>query len=454
MSDAPFDLVVRSRRVVTPDGVRDAVIAVRHGRIEFVGAIDEIMEDLRAFPETLVDFSDRVVLPGAVDVHVHVNEPGRTEWEGFATATAAAAAGGVTTIVDMPLNSSPVTTSVAALIEKQESARHQCRVDVGFHGGLVPESVERMAELAASGVLGVKTFLCDSGLDEFPATGRHDLRTAMASLAAEGLPLLAHAELDEHVGTVHQPSDYASYLASRPRKCEHAAIRLLIETSRETGCRVHIVHLSSADALDALADARQEGVPISVETCPHYLFFDSTRIDDGNTRLKCAPPIRESENRERLWQGLLSGQIDLVASDHSPCLPAMKHLDSGDFARAWGGIASLGLGLAALWTEGRERGVTLPQLAEWTSAAPAALVGISDRKGAIAPGRDADLVIWDPDAEFAVTEETLCFRHPLSPYVGATLAGVVEKTYLRGHVVFDSGEFTGEPRGELLSRSR
>ena len=454
MSDAPFDFVVRSRRVVTPDGVRDAAIAVRDGRIEFVGAIEEIMEGLRAFPDTLVDFSDRVVLPGAVDVHVHVNEPGRSEWEGFATATAAAAAGGVTTLVDMPLNSSPVTTSEASLREKKESARHNCRVDVGFHGGLVPESVDRMAELSASGVLGVKTFLCDSGLDEFPATGADDLRTAMASLAAEGLPLLAHAELDEHVRTVHEPSRYASYLASRPRECEHAAIRTLIETSRETGCRVHIVHLSSADALDDLANARREGVPVSVETCPHYLFFDAGRVDDGDTRLKCAPPIREAENRERLWQGLLDGSIDLVASDHSPCLPEMKHLDSGDFARAWGGIASLGLGLAALWSEGRERGVTLPQLAEWTSAAPAALVGLSDRKGAIAPGRDADLVVWDPDTELAVTEETLRFRHPLSPYVGTTLAGVVERTYLRGHVVFDDGRLTGEPQGEPLSRSR
>jgi len=454
MSDAPFDLVIRSRRVVTPDGVLDAAVAVRDGRIEFVGAIDEIMKGLHGVPQTVTDFSDRVVLPGAVDAHVHVNEPGRTEWEGFATATAAAAAGGVTTIVDMPLNSSPVTTSTSALRQKRARARGKCRVDVGFHGGLVPENVDRIAELASCGVLGVKTFLCSSGLEEFPATDANDLCRAMASLAVTGLPLLAHAELDEHVGTLRDPQRYRSYLGSRPPQCERAAIRRLIEASRQTGCRVHVVHLSTADALEDLTQARRDGVPISVETCPHYLFFDAARIDDGDTRFKCAPPIRDAQNRDELWRGLRRGDIDLVASDHSPCPPAMKELDSGDFARAWGGIASLGLGLAALWSAGRERGVTPSQLARWTSSAPATLLGLSDRKGAIAPGRDADLVVWNPEAEIAVDAEMLRFRHHLSPYVGETLHGVVERTYLRGELIFDGGIPVGEPYGELLSGRR
>jgi allantoinase len=442
---------LRSRRVVTPSGLRDAAIVVCGETIDAVveaGSLDP------SWP--VEDVGDLVVLPGLVDTHVHINEPGRTEWEGFATATRAAAAGGITTLVDMPLNSSPVTTSVAALAVKESAARGQIRVDCGFYGGIVPGALDEVEALALAGVLGFKAFLCHSGIDEFPNATEADLRAVMPRLARAGLPLLVHAELPSPSTVIPGPlsvedgRSYARHLASRPREWEHDAIRLLIALCRETLCHIHIVHLASADALPMLAQARAEGLPITVETCPHYLTFAAEEIPDGDPRFKCAPPIRERENRERLWAGLRAGQIDTIGTDHSPAPPELKHLATGDLARAWGGIASLQLALPAVWTEARRRGFSVAELAGWMARHPARLVGLSDRKGEIAPGHDADFVVLDPDASFVVDPSTLHHRHRATPYEGRTLAGRVEATWLRGHLIARGGIPTGSPLGRPI----
>jgi allantoinase len=442
-------LTVRSRHVVTPHGVESAVVRVEDGRIA------ALTPGAGAGAGTL-DLGDAWLLPGLVDTHVHINEPGRTEWEGFETATRAAAAGGVTTLVDMPLNSIPATTTVTALREKIAAAAGKCRVDVGFWGGVVPGNARELDGLAAAGALGFKCFLAPSGVDEFHHVGEGDLRAAMPVIARLGLPLLAHAEspraldADARESIGGDPRRYATWLCSRPREAEHEAIALLIRLCRETGCRVHVVHLSSADAVPALRDARAGGLPITVETCPHYLGFDSGEIEDGRTEFKCAPPIRERENRERLWSALREGVIDLVATDHSPCPPAMKEPGSGNFMTAWGGIASLELALAAVWTEARTRGFTPADLARWMSAGPARLAGLEGTKGAIAVGHDADLVVFDPDTEFVVDAARLCQRHPVTPYAGRRLAGRIERVYLRGTCAFDGANFPGPATGRLL----
>jgi allantoinase len=430
-------MILRSRRVVTPDGIRDAAVVVRDGRIDAVLAPSEI-----GGRRDVTDLGDRVLMPGLVDTHVHVNEPGRTEWEGFATATRAAAAGGVTTIVDMPLNSIPATTTVAALHAKREASRGQCAIDVGFWGGVVPGNAHELEPLAEAGALGFKCFMVPSGVDEFEHVGERDLAAAMPILARLDLPLLVHAEWPETIEAASRlatcvPRRHATWLASRPPEAEIAAIRLVLRLSEATGCRVHVVHLSAAGALEDLVAARKRGVPITVETCPHYLCFTAEEIPDGATHFKCAPPIREDGNRERLWHALGEGQIDLIASDHSPCPPAMKRLDTGDFMAAWGGIASLEIGLAAVWTEARRRGFGPLDVTRWMSERPARLAGIGRTKGRIAPGYDADLVAWDPDAEWTVDPERLFQRHPVTPYARRTLAGVVERTWLRGVVVHE-----------------
>ncbi|MEA2632198.1 MAG: allantoinase [Chloroflexota bacterium] len=442
---------LRSRLVVTPSGVRDSAVVVR-GEV-----IDSLVTPDRLDPSWPVeDVGDLVVLPGLVDAHVHINEPGRTEWEGFATATRAAAAGGITTRVDMPLNSSPVTTTVEALALKEAAAKGQLRVDCGFYGGIVPGALGHVEPLGAAGVLGFKAFLCHSGIDEFPNATESDLRAVLPLLARRGLPLLVHAELP---GPVPPPPDpetaadcrsYARHLASRPREWEQDAIRLLIALCRETRCRVHIVHLASADALPMLAEARAEGLPLTVETCPHYLTFAAEEIPDGDPRFKCAPPIRERENRERLWSGLRDGVIDTIGSDHSPAPPGLKQLETGDLTRAWGGIASLQLALPAVWTEARRRGFSVGDLAEWMARRPAQLVGIADRKGAIAPGLDADLVVFDPDDTFVVDPSALHHRHRATPYEGRTLTGRVVATWLRGHAIYRSGLSVESPRGRAI----
>ena len=431
-------MIVRSERVVLPEGVRAASIHVRDGRIV------EIAPHARrpaGVPE--IDAGHLVVLPGLVDTHVHVNDPGRADWEGFEHATRAAAAGGVTTLVDMPLNSIPATTTVDALDAKLRAAVGRCHVDVGFWGGVVPGNAASIEPLAAKGALGFKCFLAPSGVDEFPHVSERDLREALPHLARAGRPLLAHAEdpaLLREPDARRDPRDHSTWLDSRPPESERAAIALLIRLARESGVHAHVVHLASADALPSLIEARAAGVPVSVETCPHYLFFAAEDVPAGGTPFKCAPPIRPGEHRERLWGALAAGHIDLVATDHSPAPPALKHVDTGDFLRAWGGIASLQIGLSVVWTGAHARGLPFERLATWMSASPARLAGLQHTKGSIVAGRDADLVIWDPDAEYVVDPAALYHRHPVTPYAGVRLRGRVQTTILGGEVVFREGE--------------
>jgi allantoinase len=445
---------LRSRRIVGPDGrVRPGTVLIEQGRIR---ALVSRPASATVPPDVPVeDLGTRVISPGLVDCHVHINEPGRTDWEGFATATRAAAAGGVTALVDMPLNCLPVTTRRAALEEKLRAAAGQLHADVGFWGGVIPGNAGDLAELASGGALGCKAFLVHSGIDEFPNVTEADLRAAMPLLRDAGLPLLAHAELDLGAaeGGEKDPRKYSRYLRSRPAAWEDAAIALLIRLSRETGCAVHVVHLSSAASLPQIARAKDEGLRFTAETCPHYLCLEAEAIPDGATEYKCAPPIRDHENREALWQGLKDGVLDFVVTDHSPCTPALKDRERGDFAEAWGGIASLQLGLPAVWTEARGRGLGLGEIASWMSARPAALAGLGLRKGQIAPGFDADLVVWDPDAEISVDAEQLQFRHKVSPYLGRRLMGRVEATFLRGQLVYDgSGHPAGPVGAPILGR--
>jgi len=439
----------RSQRVVTPDGIRDTHVVVEGETI--VG----LSETVDARSGTLVDLGDAALLPGIVDCHAHVNEPGRTEWEGFTTATSAAAAGGITTLVDMPLNSIPATTSREALATKAAAAAGQCAVDYGFWGGVVPGNQGELLPMVEAGALGFKAFLIHSGVDEFPMSRREDLARAMPLLAQAGVPLLVHAEKTDHEGEPEgDPRRYETYLRSRPQSWEVEAIRMMIDLCREHRCRVHVVHLSAADALEDIRRAKEEGLPFTVETCPHYLSFAAEEIPDGATFFKCAPPIREAENRERLWEAVESGLIDLVVSDHSPCTPALKKLEAGDFAHAWGGIAGLQLSVAAVWSGMRARGMGLDVLAERMARRPALLAGLSARKGSIEKGKDADLLVFDPDATHAVTAEEIRHRHKVSPYVGKTLHGRVVRTILRGETVFEAGGAERAPSGQRVFARR
>jgi allantoinase len=446
------DFTVCGERVVLPSGTQPASVHVRDGRI---AAIGEYRDRPAAVP--VVDAGPLVVLPGLVDTHVHMNDPGRAEWEGFDTGTRAAAAGGVTTIVDMPLNSVPSTVDVGAFDAKLHAARGRLAIDAGFWGGVVPGNASALQPLVERGVLGFKCFLSPSGVAEFEHVGERDLELALPILARLRVPLLVHAEWPPALVEIDRskdPRDYQTWLASRPAASEQAAIDLLIRLGRKHRARIHVVHLASADALASLGAARRAGVDISVETCPHYLMFDAEHIAPGSTAFKCAPPIREARHREGLWAGLAGGDIDLVATDHSPAPPALKSVDAGDFVAAWGGIASVQLGLAAVWTGAGARGLPLERLAAWLAAAPAKLAGLDDRKGAIARGCDADFVFFDPDATSLVDPATLCHRHPITPYAGMRLTGSVEKTILRGEIVFDAGSFPGAPSGRALLKRR
>ena len=429
------ELVISADRVVTPDGERSATVMVRDGRIAEIGLATS-SADVR-IPD------DCVLVPGLVDTHVHVNEPGRTEWEGFASATAAAAAGGVTTIVDMPLNSVPPTTTLAGLRAKQAAARGKLHADTAFWGGAVPGNLGELRALHDAGVAGFKCFLLPSGVDEFPPLDEAGLRAAMTAIASFGGLLIAHAEAAAEISEPDGPS-YRAFVESRPASAEVSAVSALLSTARQTGCRVHVVHLSAADALPLIADAKAAGVPVTAETCPHYLTFAAEQIPDGATQFKCCPPIRDAANRDALWAGLSDGVIDCLVSDHSPCPPELKR---GDFGSAWGGIASVQLGLAAVWTQAAQRGFSLADVVRWMCAAPAALAGLTS-KGAIAPGFDADFAVVAPDETWVVDPALLRHRHPVTPYAGTTLRGVVRETWLHGTRVDGV-----RPRGRLLTRS-
>lgn len=444
-----YDLVLRSRRVATPEGERSLAVAVRDGRIAELLPFDAPCEAAR--DESL----DCALLPGLVDTHVHVNEPGRSEWEGFRTATRAAAAGGVTTIVDMPLNSIPPTVDPPGLAAKRAACAGKLHVDTGLWGGVVPGNARFLRELSAEGLCGFKCFLVPSGVDEFPDVSEADLREALPILAELGSVLLVHAEAPGPIAAAEarvrasnpDPRSYASYLATRPPEAEVEAIELLVRLCRDTGTRVHVVHFACADALDILTGARRERLPLTAETCPHYLYFDAESIEDGATAFKCAPPIRERRHAEALAKALKDGVLDYLVSDHSPCVPELKRLETGDFLGAWGGIASLQLGLSIAWTLG---GLRLDEIARLMCRRPAEVARLSDRKGAIAIGLDADLAVFDPDAEWVVRGAELAQRHPITPYEGRRLRGRVVRTYLRGQIVFDSGRFSDEPHGRLL----
>jgi len=440
---ADYELAIRARRVVTPEGIRPATVAVRDGRIAAVTEFGD-SPDAAAVEELP---GQEILLPGLVDTHVHVNEPGRTEWEGFASATRAAAAGGVSTLIDMPLNSVPPTTTTGALHRKRAAARGGW-VDVGFWGGAVPGNLTALAGLHHAGVFGFKAFLVDSGVPEFGCLDPAGLDAALAAAAELDALLIVHAEDPGVIAAAPRPSgrSYAGFLASRPPGAEDAAIAGLLAAAGRHGARVHVLHLASASALPIIAAARAEGVRVSAETCPHYLTFCAEEVPDGATEFKCCPPIRGAAHRDGLWDGLADGLIDAVVSDHSPCPPGLKQRDSGDFGAAWGGISSLQLGLPAVWTQARQRGHSLADVARWMAAGPAALAGVPG-KGAIARGCDADLVAFDDTASFTVDPARLYHRHPVTPYAGRTLTGVVRRTWLRGQPAGPA------PSGRLLARN-
>jgi allantoinase len=447
-----------SQRVVTPDGIRPASILVEDERIRDVVAPDRTPAQART-----VDFGNRAILPGLVDSHVHINEPGRTEWEGFATATRAAAAGGYTLLVDMPLNCLPATTTVAALQAKRKASHGQCHVDWASWGGVVPGNHADIPALAAEGVPGFKCFLIHPGIDGFTMVSEQDLVAALPRVAQTGLPLLVHAELPGPIETAVANlagadwSRYVTYLQSRPEEAELSAIHLLISLCRKYRFHLHVVHLSASEALPLFHRARSEAHAISVETCPHYLHLTAETIPDGATLCKCAPPIRNRENRERLWEGLRDGTIDFVVTDHSPCPPEMKRLREGNFGSAWGGISSLSVALPLMYTEATARGFSLSDIARWMAEGPAKLAGCRFQKGRIAVGYDADFVVFDTEDEFVVNESRLYYRHPVSPYMGEKFRGVVRATYLRGRAVFQEGSFPGLPVGRefrSVSQSR
>lgn len=439
---------IHSKRVIIENGVIDATVFINHGKIS--GIIKGIPENNAA---QIIEAGNDIIMAGIIDPHVHINEPERTEWEGFDTATKAAIAGGITTLIDMPLNASPVTTTAKAFNEKINATKNKLHTNCGFWGGIVPGNENEIEQLIDEGVFGFKAFLTHSGIDEFPNATEQDLRKVMPIIAKYNLPLLVHCELETiKVDANGDNKSYKNYLSSRPKKWEDDAIALMIQLCEEYNCHVHIVHLSSANAIEQIANAKQKGLPLTVETGQHYLYFNAEEIADGATQFKCAPPIRGKENNDLLWQALKDGIIDFVATDHSPATPGLKEIESGNFMKAWGGIASLQFALPVLWTAAKQRNCSITDIAKWLSENPAKLIGLQKSKGKIAVGYDADLVIWDDEKHFTVIEEIIQHKNKITPYLGHSLAGVAEQTFLNGLQVFNNEQITLLNKGKMITR--
>ncbi len=442
-----IEQAIHSKRIIVKDGITDATILINKGKIEDI---------IKGMPENysgeIIDAGNKIIMAGIIDPHVHINEPGRTEWEGFDTATRAAIAGGITTLIDMPLNASPVTTTARAFDEKIASAKNKLHTNCGFWGGIVPGNEDEIEKLIDKGVFGFKALLTHSGIDEFPNVNEACLRKVMPVIARHHLPLLVHCELDSFkMEAAGDNTSYKNYLSSRPKKWEDDAIALMIRLCEAYYCRVHIVHLSSANSIEQIAKAKQQGLPLTVETAQHYLFFNAEEIPDGATQFKCAPPIREKENNDLLWQALKEGIIDFAATDHSPATPDLKETKSGNFMKAWGGIASLQFALPVLWTAAKERSCSIIDMAKWLSENPAKLTGQEKNKGKIAIGLDADIIIWDDEKEFIVSENTIHFKNKITPYLSKKLSGVVEQTYLGGLKAYSDGCFSALNKGKIIT---
>ncbi|MDQ3019482.1 MAG: allantoinase AllB [Bacteroidota bacterium] len=446
---------VKSKNVLTSTGLKSAIISIEDGLIKDVADYTFEFNDLDF---KIMDYGNLVIMPGLTDTHVHINEPGRTEWEGFETATKSAAAGGITMLVDMPLNSSPVTTTVNSLNKKIEAAKNKLYVDCGFYGGVIPGNTDEIEGLIQNGVLGFKAFMVHSGIDEFPNVNEDDLRKALTKLKSAShlqIPLLVHAELQinmPHIRNYNECS-FNSFTETRPKELENNAIKLLIKLCREFNYPIHIVHLSSSEAIELIKAAKSEGLKITAETCPHYLFFSSEEIPDNDTRFKCTPPIRNNANREKLWSAVKEGVINFIVSDHSPCNPELKFSEEGNFEKAWGGISSLQLGLSIVWTEAKVRGFNIQDISRLMSRNTASFIGLGDKKGRIEIGYDADLVIFDPDKKFIVNEDQLLHKHKVTPYSGKELFGIVEETYLKGIKIFENTKIISKPRGQIILTS-
>lgn len=451
MKPIPSLFGIYSSRIVTETGLFNGTILIKDG---VISKLIEGKPSQANYP--IEDLNDLVVMPGLIDSHVHINEPGRTEWEGFETMTKAAVAGGITTLVDMPLNASPVTTTKVNFEQKLKATEGKLYCDCGFWGGIVPENMNDLDELIREGVLGIKAFLTHSGIDDFPNVSLSDLEQGMEILSTYQVPLLAHAELDEDHPEIAvfkaNPTSYMAYLNSRPKIWEDRAVDLLIQLCEKFQSPVHIVHLSSANMLDEIRAAKKKGLPLTVETCPQYLYFAAEDIPDGNTLFKCAPPIRERANNELLWEAVKDGTIDFVVTDHSPATPDLKRIETGNLNEAWGGIASIQFSLPVVWTKARANGINLEELTELMSTKVAEFISFGSQKGKIKVGYDADLLVWNPEEEFVVKAEQIFYRHPISPYVGEKLFGVVKQTYLHGEKVYENGKILSPPIGKILRK--
>jgi len=442
-------LAVRSRNVLISGEISEATVLIENEKIK------EILEYNCLLDCQVFDYGEQAIIPGLIDVHVHINEPGNSGWEGFETATKAAAAGGITMLVDMPLNSLPVTTTVDALNAKINSAKNKLYADCGFYGGVIPGNLNKLKPLVENGILGLKAFMIHSGLNEFPNVTENDLRNSLSVISKFDIPLLVHSELDSGYEQNKNLSNFTfdSFLKSRPREWENQAIKLLIDLCREFKCRIHIVHLSSSDAIDMIKKAKAEGLQITVETCPHYLFFASEEIPANDTRFKCTPPVRESENRDKLWNAVADGTIDFIASDHSPCPLEMKYKEEGNFEKAWGGIAGLQFSFSVVWTEAEKRKIPFEKIVKLMSENPSSFIGLNNKKGRIANGYDADFAVVDVNEKFIIEEKKIFHRHKTTPYLGRELKGNVKATFLRGKKIFENGKIISGPTGKIIKRN-